>query len=311
MAVSASWRGDHVAAPFSRERGPSRCVTSGMLRLAGLAGSSSGEPPGRLVCVPSQKGASALCLQPHRRTSSSALRDELSGSRPVPLCEPSQKGWLAERPQRHQKIGATAFETDQTGFRPGDKRVCHERCAFASGADSVPAAAAARVAAPALLSSAAISRAKRVPSSSASAASCSRESSAAPSARAASSSSCCHQRAEIAPAALVGLAIALDETLCPREFHGERIARRRVPFDGAAATPRCARSPRESARCRAASAADPPAMTAAGSRSPCACASACRRVKRLSQRMTRGERSTRAPSAAGSVPAISAHARAS
>ena len=72
------------------------------LRFSGLSGSSLQDPPGRLLCVPSQNGAAPVRLQPQKMTSSSRSAVKANGSIALPACDPSQNGCDFERPQRHQ-----------------------------------------------------------------------------------------------------------------------------------------------------------------------------------------------------------------
>ena len=58
---------------------------------------------GSLLCEPSQKGASPVCLHMHQATLPAAAMLTFFGPRPVPWWEPSQKGWLLECPQAHHQ----------------------------------------------------------------------------------------------------------------------------------------------------------------------------------------------------------------
>jgi hypothetical protein len=53
--------------------------------------------------LPSQKGASPVCLHMHHATVSAVATVTFFGAKPVPLWEPSQKGCDLERPQAHHQ----------------------------------------------------------------------------------------------------------------------------------------------------------------------------------------------------------------
>jgi hypothetical protein len=83
-------------------------------RLATLRNASAGRPdrstlptaaqaPARRLCVPSHRGARALCLQALNHSVRSSVASCFTGVKAVPLWLPSQKGWRALCPQAHHQ----------------------------------------------------------------------------------------------------------------------------------------------------------------------------------------------------------------
>ena len=118
-------RRDHVTVPFSCARAPSRSVTSGMARLAGLSGSSRGEPSGRFAVRPVAKGRRGCLFATTQEHFLVRVGDELPGFEASSLMGSVAKRLVGRATTAAPEIGPPALERHQTRFRPRNNRFCH------------------------------------------------------------------------------------------------------------------------------------------------------------------------------------------